>query len=141
MVTFTKITLHGGKLVLFCNDILKIIQEAIPSKVVSGLNHLPWISVWLKHLIRKSSLCTIEPKDTEDKLTGMNLNLYIHHQVHAILKKNCQNYLTECISSDSKLNRNKPFWRYVQSRTQEHPSISVLQTPSGMAITTHDKLS
>ena len=40
-------------------------------------------------------------------------------------------YLTNLLNSSSRLNGNKPFWRYIKSRWQEHTGISALETPEG----------
>ena len=40
-------------------------------------------------------------------------------------------YLTNLLNSSSRLNGNKPFWRYIKSRRQEHIGISALETPEG----------
>ena len=40
-------------------------------------------------------------------------------------------YLANLLNSSSRLNGNKPFWRYIKSRRQERIGISTLETPKG----------
>ena len=55
----------------------------------------------------------------------------IQCQVRQSMQVQHDDYLTNLLNSSSRLNGNKPFWRYIKSRRQEHIRISALKTPEG----------
>ena len=103
-------------------NILKIINDNVPTKKSSAKFHQPWITTHTKRLIRNKNLWFQKAKQRNDIESWKKYKNY-----KKLAQKSCRkshdDYVQDLITTD---NSNKKFWSYVKSQRKENTGISDL---------------
>ena len=114
------------------SHLLRVIENSIPTKLSSTRFHLPWLTVSLKHLIRKKQ-CVYNKAKLYQCPTVWQQFKDLQHQVRSLLCKQHWQYLSNIFTTTDE-KTNKPLWRYIKCRRHDKVGIGTLHTPNNTPV-------
>ena len=111
-----------------------MVQKYVPSKLLSTIHHLPWLSPSLKQLIKKIQRLYNTAKFYNKSANWVEYKT-LQHRVRNLLRSSHYNYLHNSINSASDTANCKSFLRYIKSKRQDFTGIGSLKTSNGDIVT------
>lgn len=112
----------------FKNSLSGSIEKNIPSKFVSGRDKLPWLSPFLRRLIRRKSRLHVKFKKTGSARLRRKWHM-VRRQLSKYLREARNDYINGVIG-DVKSNP-KPFWKFIASQRKDSQSMPPLRKEQG----------
>lgn len=112
----------------FKNCLLNSIERNIPSKHVSGRDKLPWLSPYLRRLIRRKHRLHAKFKSTGSARLRHKWRM-VRRKLNSCLRVARNNYINSVIG-DVKSNP-KSFWKFIASQCKDSQSMPPLQSQNG----------
>ena len=107
----------------FHDHVMNSVNKHVPSKVLSTRFHLPWLTVTVKHLIRKKQTVYNRARRYQRECDWKEYKI-LRYKIRNQLRDLHKNHLTKVISS---VNNKKPLWHYIKSKRQDHTGVSTLR--------------
>ena len=117
---------------LFKDAIQQATDKAIPSKMISGKDQLPWLNSKLRRLIHRKNRLHNKYKRMESNRL-LCLWKKARRQLTSALRTAKSNYINKIIGN---VNTNpRPFWKYIRSQKKDNQTMPPLKNESGHLIT------
>ena len=113
-------------------QILKLINDYVPTKLLHSRSHCPWLSTPLKQLIRKKQRVYNHAKYYNDESKWKEYK-ELSQKVRNLLRHQHNSYLTNILSTDD-LNNQKLFWKYIKNKRKDRVGISTLKSHNGCVV-------
>ena len=102
------------------NNLSKAIDTYIPVKFHSNRKDAPWMTSWLKRLMRKKNNDFItKPKDLNHQLIGLSTEVFKARYTILFMQNNLSKSTLLKYLIPNNLNHNKPFRQHVKSRKKD----------------------
>ena len=111
-------------------NLIKIMEDNVPTKTASTKRHQPWITTTTKRLLRKKQRWLTKARKSNSK-NVWNIYKKIKGECQKVCRKAHANYLLDMVENDV---NNKKLFRYIKNKGQDNIGISDLKDKQGKLI-------
>ena len=111
-------------------NLIKIMEDNVPTKTASTKRHQPWITTTTKRLLRKKQRWLTKARKSNSK-NVWNIYKKIKGECQKVCRKTHANYLLDMVENDV---NNKKLFRYIKNKGQDNIGISDLKDKQGKLI-------
>ena len=109
-----------------CNNLKLVLDELVPSKIVSGNRNKPWINRAIKQLRRRKQTCYNLAKRTRSPTHWKDYKL-LKKEMQKECRKAHNNYMHKIIYEPYQNGRKKKFFQHIKSLRRESKEIPTLE--------------